>query len=270
MKHMSAILFAAVVLSAAVSCSKPAVYYPLYHYVGLSSTLEKAANGKIDSYLNWGDKLLATGKSVTVTNNSSNFSVYVEVKSVVDNSTGWVDLGKVITNAATRGVILGNSIAYSTPTVSARNTQSITPPLLCYILETKDGEWARILPYQSQNYTLSNITWLPGDLDWVALKDISTNQSDVDVMVAVQFRTRKFKEAAIALGQNPNDAAQKANYDKTLSELKTDLSAIIQKYPQSGSVKYANELLDAMFPPAVETNTADTNSGTPSGSNETL
>lgn len=70
--------------------------------------------------------------------------------------------------------------------------------------------------------------------------------------------------------QNPNDALLKDKYTKTLDQLKAALQALVQKYPQSGSVKYANELLDAMFPPAVQTETDAGGGGTASGGNEAL
>ncbi len=183
-------------------------YYPKYHITAFYSEAAGSSSG-VSSYLNWGDKLTYMNQSTTNKNKAGQRIIYLKVKNNIDNSLGYVDQDSVIKNPISKGVILGSTIAYETPTILSRNKQSVDPPVLAYIIEIKDKEWAKIEPYNAPlSYSLTDT---PGTVPsqvfypWIYLKEISTNEDNVNFTIALQFAIKKYNDAKQIYISKPDD-----------------------------------------------------------------
>lgn len=228
------ILFASIVF---FSCSLNGgtVYYPKNHLVALVSEI-----GGKTTYLNWGDKLIYLNRIVTNTNKAGQSTYYVNVKNPIDNSVGYVDIDSVIKEPVSRCVIVNNSIVYETPTDVSRNKQNVIPPVLAYVLEIKNGEWARIEPFNVRAiYTLTNDTaaLFPVQYNWISVKDYSTNQGDVDIVIALQIAVRKYNESKKIYSATPDEKNLKA-FQEVLKPEVENIKKVLEKYPQANPSVY--------------------------------
>lgn len=244
---------------------KETAYYPRYHSAALYA--QGQPNSPVSQYLNWGTKLIASGKTATnaVVNVQPDGSVktnkeyiFAEVKVPQLNTTGWVDLGTIVTNAVTRGVILSSSaIVRKTPSMLDNQSKSVNPPMLAYVtevLKNDSGSWAIL-----ELYNASESYRLPGSpaSEWISspryidMTSISTNQQDVDIVIALQVSIKKF--SAITNTFNASTNANRA--DKYAAELKLvvdNLQQILTKNSQASTAVYgfAQEFLNYVNPSA--------------------
>ncbi len=231
-----------------VGCGKGGTaYYPKNHLVALYSE-----PGGRTTFLNWGDKLLSRNLVVTNTNKAGQMTVYLGVQNAIDGTAGFVDSDSVIANPVARAVILLPAIVYETPTVVSRNKQSVAPPVLAYVTETRDREWARIEPLNARPvYFLTNTPGVipPVQYQWVSWNDLSTNQPDVDLVIALQLSVKKYNEAKKIYESGPDEKNRKIFNDTVLPEVE-NLKKILGRFPQThpAVVGMIREFLDVAAP----------------------
>lgn len=212
------------------------VYYPKNHLVALFS---EVGSGKT-TFLNWGDKLVYLNRIMTNTNKVGQPSYYVNVKNPIDNSTGYVDIDNLIKDPVSRCVIVNNTIVYETPTVVSRNKQNVIPPVLAYVVEIKDTDWSRIEPYNARAvYTLTNdaSALFPVHYDWISPKDYSTNQGDVDIVIALQLAVKKYNESKKIYDSTPDEKNLKS-FQEALKPEVDNIRKVLEKYPQANMGVY--------------------------------
>jgi len=238
-------------------------YYSTAHYVAFYKDFTGAP-----TYLNWGDKLEYLGVNYT---NTTNNTVFYKCKNPIEGNIGFVDKSSVIESPISKAVILDSIIVYQTPTKNSMTRQNVNPPVLAYIVEIKDNEWAKIEPYNTwEMFDYTNVTKLY-NCKWLPIKDISTNKNDVNILIAVQISTKKYREAKKKYENAPSDKTLSALEDVLKNEKKF-LESTIADSPQSAAVKYAYQLIEIMFPPSSsgDASTTSPDSNQTSGGNESL
>lgn len=231
MKLLSALILLGSFLIVSCGFNEGTVYYPKYHYTALSKTI----GGEV-VYLQWGSKLVDLKSPVTLTNSARKLLNYIKVQDKLTGALGYVDAESVVKNPVVKGVILRPSIAYNIPSFSTSLKQTVNPPVLLYVMEIKDGDWARIEPYNaSAYYNISNTideTTRIYQNKWLSLNDISTNQMSINVLTALQIAIKKYHDAKKLIENNMND-------EKILKEsetaIKTEVEAlkkVIETYPE--------------------------------------
>jgi hypothetical protein len=261
-----------------ISCgSGEKIYYPKYHGIVFTTELFPA-KGEIYS-LNWGDKLIYQGQTISNNTVISNKNItrnivtlYAKVSSTHVNKTGYIDLANLITNAVVKGVVLNPSAIIRDIPASLPNVkQSPRVPLLAYIVQfmtNDDGAWAQIEPnnVNEQSYYLPNK--VPSGEKWVSAKwidqsTISTNQADVELVIALQVTTKKFNDLTRYLNTSPDPDKQK-QYDTKIKMEADNLNAALAKYPQADPsvIAAVQELIGTITVPG------STQQGTIEGTNE--
>jgi hypothetical protein len=253
----------AILALAACGGKKSIVYYPKYHFTAIYAQM-----GENPGYLNWGDKLVSLGSIISNTNSAGKTIIMIKVRQELTKTEGYVEQDSVVANPVVRGVILNPTISYNTPTLTSINKSPVNPPVLAYVIEIKDGEWARLEPYNAgASY------YLPGieapklyDNKWISVKDISTNQMDVNLIIALQFAARKYNESKKSYDAVPNDANKK-KFDDAMKVEADSLRKVLELYPKAdpNAFNQAQKFLDLVSPP--EQNPGDAPAESPSNTN---
>jgi hypothetical protein len=237
-----------------VSCgmNSGALFYPKNHNVAF-----KAENGGTVTYLNWGDKLLYLNKSTTNTNSANQIQVKLLVKHPLLAVNGWVDEESIVKNPLSRGVILNSSIVRDTPSDIAKSKQAVEPPVLVYILEMKDNTWAYIKPYSAgAQYYLpakANLRTPLYNNVFASIGDISTNEADILLTIALQLSTYKYNDAKRTFDSSTNVNKDKVFADTMNVEVK-NLQEMLSKYPiadpaaQRMIEEFTNTVIPSSFP----------------------
>jgi predicted small lipoprotein YifL len=240
MKRYSVLGVALILMSIAFTgcgdAEKGPVVYPNRHLVAMYPDEDAIKSNSASVWLNWGDKLIVD-ESVQVTNKDV---VYYKVKYALVKSTGFVSSKDVVMNVITPAVILNRTIIYATPSPVSRTKRDVEPPVLAYITEIKEDNWAYILPYNSPaQYNLSGKNTALWGVNWINMNDISTNSADVQLVIGVQLSLYK-------LHRN-----RKAS-EEVLEEVKETeaqaLENLMTLYPQSPAILYVRQALEKIAP----------------------
>lgn len=237
------------------------VYYPKSHFVALYEG--SPANTDKRSYLFWGDKLESLKQAVTNTNKGS-AGIYYYVKNTVDGKSGYVDAESVVMNPVSRAIIPANVIVYESPSMRLRNKQITVIPVLAYVTEIKDGEWAKIdtLKFYSTKFLMTNDSSVisPITYAWLKTTDLITNQSDVDMMIMLQMAVQKYKDWYLTAS---TEEKKTAVYKSSIKPDAENLRKMLQMDSQlNDNVRtMVNEYLNVVAPEAAnETETPEASS----------
>ena len=266
MKLIHAIILLSFFLVVSCGLSEGSVYFPKYHY----TALYKSIGGEV-VYLQWGNKLIDLKNQLVVTNSANKTLNYLKVQDKITGTIGYVDADSVIKNPVMKGVIITPTIVYNTPSFSSTGKQAVNPPILLYVVELKDGDWARIEPYNaSAVYNLSNTIDESSRIynnKWLSIKDISTNQMTVEVTVALQLAIKTYNEAKKLIENNPNNEKILKDSDTSIKTEVEALKKVVEIYPKADQA-----ILDMvqdfynLAGPANPTNTGTESSGSTSQS----
>lgn len=246
MRRQIAILLVGVMFFILTGCGgNEKVYYSKYQSIGLYSPKDVK---QFQSSLNWGEKLTYLDKTSVFSNAKNEAVLYLLFKRETDGKSGYVNQANVIHKPVSTAVILGQVVAYDSPSAVAMNKVMITPPTLCFLLEQKDKEWGKIEIYNiSEEYAIVPSTAKIYGAKWVQLKDISTKQADVNMVLSAGFAVKNFNDAKAAYGASPTDANQEKINKVVMAELES-LKSQITAYPTSPAVIYAQQVMNMLSP----------------------
>ena len=189
---------------------------------------------KVQTNLIWGERMVYTG-----TNQTNRKTVYYKTIRKFDNTIGLIQKQDCIEKPIERGVILSPIVAYESCSIASGLKQQVIPPILVFILEIKDSEWARVQWYNTP--PIYNIYSNENDMNgttWVRLLDISIDKAEVETVIACQLAVYNYRSSVIANGFISDDV---------IARSKQVLDRATSMYPgnnASGFVAQARIILD--------------------------
>lgn len=237
------LLSGAILIFALVSCHKTAqektYFYPVRNNVPIYN-----AEGDAVVYAQWGERLIYQNEAAT---NAQNVRFLVQRE--LDRTIGYVASGTVVYSPVSTGVILNSVLLYNSPSsVYASEKQNVYPPILVYVLEIHEDGWAKIQPYVAEDmYQLNSDYSRILGYKWVLIDKISTNQQDVDVIVAIQQALASVRQTS------PSETnLLKQNIDTQMKFLQDDIT---RAYRDSAALVYVRDALDVLDGMLIVSNT---------------
>lgn len=254
MKKILGVILAVVFIFSMTHCGKKKTdyYYPQWYSVAL-----KDKEAKDLTYLNWGEKLEISDpegrEKITLKVKQSGKMVDVvllKTKRVLDGTQGYVLENEIMAKPLSLGVILKETVLYSAPTMTAGSKNPVKTATPVFVLAKKGGEkdpkeekWYKIKCYNAPAaYQLKEDTAIWGE-KWIKADDLSLNEKDVNMIVAMQVSLKNFRRAKAAAEANKNEKTEKNLNDAATSE-KAALENLISSNIDSEAVKYLKQAIE--------------------------